>query len=867
VRGERALRQSPTRLGQSPTQPGQAPIRTLGRRGFSAVVAAVFVFASAGAPSRAAQTPPDPLQCGGWAAQVVGPTTRDVRPVRAHWFDGDELNPTDLEKLLQTDSSPLRLSQPGHGLVLDFGEVVSGKVELDTLAGSGAAVTIATSESLGFLAPGGDTQVYGNGDIVHRPGHATESWHAAMRRTFRYVLLTLPDAGWIDLDRVGVYFTAALGPASAFKGWFLSSDPLLNSIWYRSAYTLQLVSAPGTSTGLDGTLEVWRNQLDVAAPFGSRVLLTRSGAGWHDYTFDFDVTIASGGNGVGWTVRASPESFTAFRLALAKDDQPARLQTWLGTNSGPAALHTTLRLESDLRSGRAYHVRVDVAGERVVTSIDGQVVSTDALPGSSQGRVGFWAATGDQFSVGHPRVFGADGSLLLEDRFDKPYLDPTRWDGAPQPMLLDGAKRDRALGVADLAIASQADYVSFDRADRTRDLLLSVGAHQYADGKLPGGMVGNAAFAPESADLPDYTFWWVLAVGDYVRQTGDVSALRDLFPHVQAALGWAERFRRPDGLLPKGPGIDWYWTAARGTGPTTALNALYAGSLDAAADLAEILGLHDQRERYAHQAGDVRAAINAGLWDGSVGAYVDGDLRDHHPLDGNALAVKFGVASDDQAGQVLAFLRANLWTPAGTLAADRPYGAWAQDGAVWPAYVYPEVEARFSHGDDAAALDLLRRTWGGMLAHDPSSTMWEYAMHDGTIHDGSTSLAHGWSTGALPALTDWVLGVRPTRPGYVEYSLAPHPGDVTWACGAVPTPQGTLRAAWQQTDDRFTLRVDAPSGTTGHLAIPWRTADSVLLDDQPVSVAVGPDGSLAFDGLPPGVHTFEARRGPPPTDN
>jgi alpha-L-rhamnosidase len=837
------------------------------RQGARALIAAIFAFAAVGgAPGHAAQPAPDPLQCDGWTTQVVGPATRDVRPRHARWYDGEELSPDDLSKLQQTDGVGLRLNQPGRGLVLDFGEVVSGKIEVDSTAGSGAALTLSTSESLGFLAVGSDTQVYGNGDLVHRPGRDSETWHAPVRRTLRYLLLTLPDAGWVDLDRVGVYFTAALGPPSAFRGWFQSSDQLLNSIWYRAAYTLQLVSAPGTSSGLDGILETWRGQLDMAAPYGGRLLLSGPGATWHDYTFDFDVTIAPGGNGAGWTVRASPESFTAFRLALPQADQPARLQTWRGTNGGPAALHTTLVLDSDLRSGHAYHVRVDTAADHVVTSIDGHVVSTDVLPGPAQGRVGFWASSGDQFSIGHPRVFGADGTLLLEDRFDSVTLDPGRWDGAPQPLILDGAKRDRALGVADLAIAAQANYLTFDDADRTRDLLLTLGAHQYADGKLPGGMVGNA-FAPESPQLPDYTFWWVLAVDDYARQTGDVSALRTLFPHVQAALAWADKARRPDGLLPKGPGTDWYWTATRGSGPTTALNVLYAASLADAADLADQLAMPDVRDRYAHQAADVRTAINAGLWDTAVGAYVDGDLRDHHPLDGNALAVRFGIAADDQAGQVLAFLRANLWTAAGTVAADRPYGAWAQDSAVWPAYVYPEVEARFGHGDDAGALELIRRTWGGMLAHDPGSTFWEYAMQDGSIHDGSTSLAHGWSTGALPALSHWVLGMRAVRPGYAEYVVAPHPGDLAWACGAAPTPRGALRAAWQQTDDRFTLRVDAPNGTIGHLAIPWKTADSLIMDDQPIALQVGADGTLVVDGVTPGVHTLEARRTPAPSDN
>ena len=174
---------------------------------------------------------------------MIGPSERSLKPVAAHWSDGEPLSSTDFGSLLDTDNTSSRLSQPGPGMVLDFGMVVSGKIEADVLAASGLPVTFSSSESLEFLFVGGDTQVYGNGDLVYRPGGGQESWHAFARRTFRYLLVTLSQPGWVDFDRIGLYFTAALGPASAFKGWFQSSEPLLNSIWYHSAYTLQLVTA------------------------------------------------------------------------------------------------------------------------------------------------------------------------------------------------------------------------------------------------------------------------------------------------------------------------------------------------------------------------------------------------------------------------------------------------------------------------------------------------------------------------------------------------------------------------------------------------------------------------------------------------
>jgi alpha-L-rhamnosidase len=737
---------------------------------------------------------------------------------------------------------------------------VSGKVEVEVEAASGAPVGVSTSESLQFLAPGGDTQVYGNGELVYKPGGGRETWHAFGRRTFRYLLVRMIQPGWAQFNRIGMYFTAPLSQPSALQGHFLSSDPRLNRIWYSSAYTLQLVSAAGSSSALDGTQEIWRGQLDMAAAQESRLLLAAGGGEWRDYTLDFDITLAPGSAGGGWAVRAAADRFLGFRLARPANGRSSELQMWLGTGNGSAASVIAHPLEFDIQSGRAYHVRVDAEGTRLTTSIDRRVVSSDEAMGLVTGGFGFWAMAGDEFDVAHPRVFGANGTLLFDDAFDSGvYLDSTRWPTAPRPMLLDGAKRDRALGMADLAISARSQHISFGNWDATARLLILAADRQYADGKIPGGMLGNGVVSPPDERLPDYTLWWILAVGDYIAQSGDSQTLKALFPHVQSALAWADSRRAPSRLLPKGPGEDWYWSAARGTGPTTALNALYVGSLLAAAGFAGELGLGTLRDEYTRQAGELRDAINANLWDPAVGAYVDGDLRDHHPLDGNALAVLFGVAPADRAESALTFLRDRLWTPVGTLAADLPYGGWAQDGTIWPAYVWTEVEARYAAGDDANALELVRRTWGSMLDRDPSSTLWEFAVQDGSIHDGSTSLAHGWSTGALSTLSRWVLGVRPLLPGYVEYTLAPHMADLSWACGAVPTPKGPIMVSWQQVDGTLSLSFEAPDGTSGRFVAPPGASEEARVDGVSLQLVPVGQSELGLSGLPPGLHTVEIR--------
>jgi hypothetical protein len=75
------------------------------------------------------------------------------------------------------------------------------------------------------------------------------------------------------------------------------------------------------------------------------------------------------------------------------------------------------------------------------------------------------------------------------------------------------------------------------------------------------------------------------------------------------------------------------------------------------------------------------------------------------------------------------------------------------------------------------------------------------------------SWAHGWSSGAAPALTEYVLGLRPTSPGFATFVVEPHPGPAIWARGSVATPKGPIRVEWTRNfGNTFDITVDAPAG-------------------------------------------------------
>lgn len=135
----------------------------------------------------------------------------------------------------------------------------------------------------------------------------------------------------------------------------------------------------------------------------------------------------------------------------------------------------------------------------------------------------------------------------------------------------------------------------------------------------------------------------------------------------------------------------------------------------------------------------------------------------------------------------------------------------------------------------------IMRTRVGMAARDPGGTVWEgIGAHGRPYQGGYTSMAHGWSSGAVPLAARYLLGATPTRPGFAAWRVAPRPGGLRWARGAVPTPRGPLRVRWAYDNDDddtcfFEVEVVAPPGTQGVVAAPdllgpeWRLV-SVRLD-------------------------------------
>jgi hypothetical protein len=292
------------------------------------------------------------------------------------------------------------------------------------------------------------------------------------------------------------------------------------------------------------------------------------------------------------------------------------------------------------------------------------------------------------------------------------------------------------------------------------------------------------------------------------------------------------------------------------TGPVTYYNALYILALDDAASIAQYLGRKDDATRWTERARTVSAAINEFNFDSSAGAFYDGSCGYQpcatHAQDGNSLSIVSGATNSTRAESVLSYLSENNARPYGNAFYDNDVVNAGFSQRVYAFISYFEIEARFMTGLADSALEEIRRLYGWMSTHDPEITVWEGIGPNGSPYeDGYTSMAHGWATGIVPALSNYVLGVMPTGPGFTTWSIKPIPGDLKWARGVVPTPKGPIEVNWNRNADfgLFYLSATAPDGTSGIISVPVSNS----------SVEVYVDNKLAWNSA--GRQAFEAESG------
>ena len=862
--------------------------RGTGRRGFIKTGAGIAAMTAVGLPivqagSAAAEAVADTLaHSADWQQYLNGPTSRNVSPVAVLDVVGDVTN---AQAVLGGSSAVAVLTRP--------------QPPVPPTWPSGT-----TAKASSYHAPNnGDDGTY----TTYDPSNAIDNdvttfWNDANPNTYPAVLtitapgaVTLPGVTLLsNSDGVPVDFTVQTWDGSAWQ--------LAGTVTGNSAVQVPVpFAAPVTTTQVQVTVtldqdtaegqytrinELWPGLVETITPPSLTVDFGKVVVGYPQVDFAW----ASDNNpGVRLAFSETTEYLTD-RSDFARSDEsgggpgtdqyavPAAGASWTDTEGyesgdqvyaeglhGFRYLKITLdALPADAPAALPYG---QVAIESISLNFTGYLGTADSYGG--------WFVCSDD-DLNRYWYAAAYTNELITDTFLASDCDPRN---AASPtlegklVLQDGAKRDRDPYVGDIAVSGRTLYLTHpDAAAAARDVLEDLANHQRSDGWIPPASINDYTLP-----LFDYPLWWVIASWDYLLYTGDTGYANTYYPNLIAVLdNWYPSVTDGNGLLSKGlNGTDGYGDYAflPRTGEVTYYNANYVQALNDGAGIARLLGNSSDAARWSARATTVAAAINTYLWDSTAGAYLDsatGAVR--HAQDGNAIAITAGVADAARAASALAYLAANTAQSYGNAFMDNDTLSGVDDASqrVYAFTSYPELVARFQTGAADSAIDQIKRTYGWMYTNDPGITAWEGIGPDGTPYEGAfTSMAHGWSTGVLPALTNELLGVTPTSAGFATWTVVPHPGTVTWASGQVTTPHGPLSVQWQVADatasrhaPAFTLRVSSPKRTVGQVSVPVSGSKTggkatVTVDGRratPRKSAAA--GYVTLDDLGPGVHTI-----------
>ena len=364
------------------------------------------------------------------------------------------------------------------------------------------------------------------------------------------------------------------------------------------------------------------------------------------------------------------------------------------------------------------------------------------------------------------------------------------WLGPAHAYLSDGAKRDRLVWSGDLWWAQRNMYAAWGydspympgslrmlAENRTPEGYVQASPYPESHGPLAAGDYG-----PFASD--EFAAWFIPVLRDHVLHSGDLALARELHPAVQDLVAYLRAHCRADGLFEQRPETSKHASSLdfgeASTYHRSYMNLLLWKTWRDAADLAEWLDDHAAAAEWRALAETLAATIRRLFWSPEKGRFLGALEADLYEGEANALALAIRFCTPAEADAIRHTVQRH------------PHGKFQ---ALF-------VRGLFEYGfaDDAMAR-LLEHGWKDVL--DPAWEGPRLASECMTLH------TRGWGDEAHPdtaiagILTNYVLGVEPTAPGFAQYRVDPRPpAGVTHASGIVPTPWGRLRVFWRLVDGR-----------------------------------------------------------------
>ncbi|MBQ0080201.1 MAG: glycoside hydrolase [Alistipes sp.] len=143
-----------------------------------------------------------------------------------------------------------------------------------------------------------------------------------------------------------------------------------------------------------------------------------------------------------------------------------------------------------------------------------------------------------------------------------------------------------------------------------------------------------------------------------------------------------------------------------------------------------------------------------------------------------------------------------------------------------------EALCRMGYHEDA--IGRLKERFKEMV-ESPYTTLWEgweYTGHPSMKYkSGNGTYNHPWSGGGLDILSAEIVGIKPSKPAYKQYTFCPEMASLSKIECQVPTPEGNIQVRLQKTAEGIDIECESPKGIIGNIVLP-KGYKTCLIDEE-----------------------------------
>jgi len=386
-----------------------------------------------------------------------------------------------------------------------------------------------------------------------------------------------------------------------------------------------------------------------------------------------------------------------------------------------------------------------------------------------------------------------------------------------QEEIWDAPKRDRGLWIGDLQITGQ----TINKVFADRYLMEYSLAKVRAEAQK--GRALNELPDHDVNSITGYSASWFCTMADFHRHVGDRKfltsqheAIISLLKYLQTQFDANSLYNNPYKCWPY---CDWSPGFVLDNPLTIATTNFYIiQGVHEAVYLLRELGDTANAEKYTSWADQLTSAARTKFFTPANEAYGD-------RLQMNIMAILSGVATSAQCKGIYSHIL-KPGSPAWTV---KPDPTRHDDDPITPYYGYFMLQTMGELNQNQDALNYIRLNWGDMLRRGATtfwekfSPTWPEDMKWALDQTNYMSLCHGWASGPTTYLTEYVLGVRSTSPGYATVDIAPQLCDLKWAEGNVPTPNGLIFVRVERNNNKLQCLVKLPKNIIATIHLSGKT--------------------------------------------